>query len=80
VGAVSCEVEVTARFGSHFLLALWMRRPVHCRRGDMCADHGAQRQEKLHSREPVILVGQIEVAVQDDIGKIREPAMLEIHQ
>ncbi len=57
-----------------------MRRPVYCRRRDMRPDRGAQRQKERHRSEPVILVGQIEVAVQDEIGKICEPAMLQIHQ
>src|SRR6516162_11412904 len=40
----------------------------------------ARRQKKRHRRKPVVLAGQIEIAVQNEVGKIREPAMLEIHQ
>ena len=57
-----------------------MRRSVHCRRRDMRPDRGAQRREERHRRQPFILAGQIEVAVQYEIGKIRVPAVLEIHQ
>ena len=46
----------------------------------MRPDPGAQRQKERHDRQPVILTGAVEVAVQHPIGKHRELAVLEIHQ
>ena len=70
------EIEVAARFGAHSGL----RRPLHCRCRDMRPDRRAQRQKERQRGKPVVLAGQIEVAVQHEIGKIRKPAVLEIHQ
>jgi len=44
------------------------------------SDRCTRRQKERHRRKPVVLAGQIEIAVQHKVRKNREPAMLEIHQ
>ena len=46
----------------------------------MRPDGRARGEKERHRREPVVFACQIEVAVQRPIGKIAEPAVLEIHQ
>src|SRR5262249_50615558 len=49
-------------------------------RYDMGADCRPQRQKERHRGEPVILLCAVQVAVEDAVGKMLEPAMLQIHQ
>ena len=46
----------------------------------MRADHRPQRQKQRHQGDPAILPGQIEVAVEDQVGETLLPAMVEVHQ
>ncbi len=46
----------------------------------MSADRRPQREKERHHCETVIFLAAVEVAVEHAIGKMPEPAMLQIHQ
>ena len=74
------KIEVTSRLRGHLRRRPGHRRPLHRRCRDMRPDRRARRQKERHRRKPLVLAGQIEVEVQHEVGKIRETAVLKIHQ
>src|SRR6266567_2808670 len=48
--------------------------------GDMGEYSRADGQEQRYGRQPVILIGQIEIAIEGEVCEFLKPAMLQVHQ